>query len=694
MPYLDYLGDPMPVSAAPASSVSGTSAGGETLTAPAGPSAVDSGGGPGDLMVGSSGDNVFYVRDRTDQVQVAAGLPGIKSVVAYTPFALPANVQNLDATGSYAFAVGNSLNNLIIAHSDHETLYGGPGNDVLVGAGNGTSYVVATGQGNDVIYDFTPADSVRLIGSGFRSFSDVQAAMRQQGADVVVQIDPNETLTLRNTNLGQFQPANFLLPLDRSKLGPLTFDDEFNSLQLYDPATGTGQWLPDFGSDPTQQYDYRLPQNGEQQAYTTGAFTGTGTRPLGYNPFSVANGVLTITAQPIAYQDQATAFGATYASGLIDTRYLFAQKYGYFEIRMALPDAQGAWPAFWMVPDPNPNGIEADIGENTAIDGAIDHIRAYGDGQVLGYAEALKTGDPSGFHNYGLKWTPQTLTYYYDDVAVYQIPTPADWTQPMYMLANLAVGGYGGQPNGADFPASMQIDYVRAYALGDGSSVVQHATPPTFGTAGSDALVARSGGGQTLYGLAGDDTLTAANGSNSLFGGDGADSILGGTGFDQVNGNKGDDTIVGRSSLGDWLLGGQGNDSIDARQAVGHDILNGNLGNDIVLGGNGGDSLRGGKGDDLVVGGAGNDWLSGDIGHDTLTGGGGADTFHVASNNTLTVITDFSYAQGDRVLLDTGAQYTPSQAGADVHVAVSGGGEIVLQNTQLSSLGSGWILVS
>ena len=61
MTYFNYLGVAMPESASPTTGVYGTSAGHETLTAPAGPSSVDSNGGTGDLLIGSSGDNIFYV---------------------------------------------------------------------------------------------------------------------------------------------------------------------------------------------------------------------------------------------------------------------------------------------------------------------------------------------------------------------------------------------------------------------------------------------------------------------------------------------------------------------------------------------------------------------------------------------------------------------------------------------------------
>jgi hypothetical protein len=78
----------------------------------------------------------------------------------------------------------------------------------------------------------------------------------------------------------------------------------------------------------------------------------------------------------------------------------------------------------------------------------------------------------------------------------------------------------------------------------------------------------------------------------------------------------------------------------------------------------------------------------------TLSGGAGADIFHTFSGAGVSVVTDFHAAEGDRVQVDPGDTYTVSQVGADVHVDMTGGGELVLQNTQLSGLPSGWIFGS
>lgn len=694
MTYYNYLGQPMAESAG-GPAVYGTSAGGETLTAPAGPSLVDGEGG-GDLLIGSSGDNTFIVRSPGDVVRVDAGSGGIKTVVAYTSFALPANVQNLTSAGAYNYAAGNSLDNLIKVGNDGETLYGGAGNDVLVGGFANDDFIVKAGEGNDVIYGFHAGDTIRLVSPALTSFQAVQSAMSQSGSDVVIRISGSEQLIIRSASVGQFTAHDFLLPLNRGQLGGQTLDDEFNSFQPYNFQTHTGLWRTDFGLGRNNPDTYTLRNNGEQQAYVTADYQGSSGHALGYNPFSDSGGVLSITAQPFKASDLQSTYGATYASGMINTRGIFQQQYGYFEIRAELPTAHGSWPAFWMVPDQNTQGVEADITENIAINPTIDFVRAYG-GDSASFANVLKTGDMSGFHTYGMLWTAQTVTFYYDDQAVFQAPTPASWNQPMYLIANYAVGGFGGNPDAAAFPDTFKVDYIRAYALADGSSIVQHLTPTaqdtvpggssSDATTGDDNLQAGPGATE-IHGGAGNDTIAGWSGGDYLTGDDGDDVINGGSGFDRTNGNAGNDTIHGAAG-DDWVSGGKNDDVLYGDD--GADIVNGNLGNDTVGGGIGNDVVRGGQGDDIVNGGAGDDFLSGDLGNDTLTGGAGADIFRAFAGGGNDRVTDFNAAEGDRIQVDAGSSYALSQVGSDTVITFNAGGQVVLAGVQMSSLPSGWI---
>jgi Ca2+-binding RTX toxin-like protein len=199
-----------------------------------------------------------------------------------------------------------------------------------------------------------------------------------------------------------------------------------------------------------------------------------------------------------------------------------------------------------------------------------------------------------------------------------------------------------------------------------------------LGGAGRDAVEA--GGG--------DDTLLGGGGEDFLRGGDGNDRIAGGDAFDDTHGNMGNDTISG--GLGDdWTVGGKDNDLLFGD--AGGDLVYGNIGADTCEGGDGNDVVRGGQDNDLINGGGGADYVSGDKGSDTVTGGAGADIFHTFGDAGVDRVTDFSLAEGDRVQVDPGTQYTVSQVGADTVISMTGGGQMTLVGVQMSSLTAGWI---
>lgn len=188
----------------------------------------------------------------------------------------------------------------------------------------------------------------------------------------------------------------------------------------------------------------------------------------------------------------------------------------------------------------------------------------------------------------------------------------------------------------------------------------------------------------------GDDTYSGALGTvtGMVSGGDGKDQLVGGPGFDNFQGNAGNDTASG--GLGDdWVVGGKDNDSLAGD--AGGDLVYGNIGADTCEGGDGNDIVRGGQDNDAISGGAGADYVSGDKGSDTVTGGAGADIFHTFGDAGVDRVTDFTLAEGDRVQLDPGTQYTVSQVGADTVISMTGGGQMILVGVQMSSLTAGWI---
>jgi serralysin len=206
---------------------------------------------------------------------------------------------------------------------------------------------------------------------------------------------------------------------------------------------------------------------------------------------------------------------------------------------------------------------------------------------------------------------------------------------------------------------------------------------------GADTILGNDAG-NAIFGGAGADTIQGGNGTNYLRGDDGADTISGGTGFDDINGNVGADSEHGNNG-NDWVVGGKDGDVLFGD--AGDDIVYGNIGNDTLDGGAGADLMRGGQNDDVLSGGDGNDWLSGDLGSDTLTGGAGADIFHSFNGAGIDRVTDFHIAEGDRVQLDPGTNYSVAQVGADTVITLGGTGvnQMILVGVQMSTLTGNWI---
>ena len=240
--------------------------------------------------------------------------------------------------------------------------------------------------------------------------------------------------------------------------------------------------------------------------------------------------------------------------------------------------------------------------------------------------------------------------------------------------------GYQGAVTPTDLPASGPARQPGGVVTEGADTLVgDEAANVLGGGAGADRIL---GGG-------GDDEIRGGDGEDFLRGEAGDDLIYGGDGFDNTHGNTGSDTIYG--GLGDdWVVGGQDSDLLMGE--VGDDYIVANLASDTAHGGDGHDTILGGQSDDVLFGDAGDDYLSGDRGDDVITGGNGADQFWSFAGAGIDRITDFDRAEGDSVRLSPGTAYSVRQEGADVIVDLGNGDRVVLADTQLSSLGEGWLI--
>jgi beta-glucanase (GH16 family) len=192
-----------------------------------------------------------------------------------------------------------------------------------------------------------------------------------------------------------------------------------------------------------------------------------------------------------------------YTSGKVRTMGLADWKYGRFSARVRLPDGQGTWPAFWMMPTDDvygdwPLSGELDIMEAVNLGTPCEECPGGVERRTSG---ALHFGDlapdntywfnkiagdrvpgPSEeFRVYTVEWAEGVIQWMVDG-EVFMRLTSDDWyteapeaegrahapfDQPFYLMLNLAVGGNlaeksnGGGFEPASFPAELVVDWVR-----------------------------------------------------------------------------------------------------------------------------------------------------------------------------------------------------------------------------------------
>lgn len=207
--------------------------------------------------------------------------------------------------------------------------------------------------------------------------------------------------------------------------------------------------------------------NGELQHYTDST-----------NNAYIENGMLVIKAI------EESMLGRDYTSARLNTQFKGDWTYGRFEIRAKLPNTQGIWPAFWLLPSrgrygSGPAGGEIDIMELIGS----EPYRSYGTlhyglpaEHTSGYYD-LPDGKTyaDDFHIFALEWEPTEIRWYLDDELFHtatewftsaktgQFPAPYD--QDFHLIVNVAVGGHwpGSPDETSTFPQMMYVDYVRVY---------------------------------------------------------------------------------------------------------------------------------------------------------------------------------------------------------------------------------------
>jgi len=156
--------------------------------------------------------------------------------------------------------------------------------------------------------------------------------------------------------------------------------------------------------------------------------------------------------------------------------------YGRIEVKAKLPTGLGTWPAIWMLstdwsyggwPESGEIDIMEHVGYNPNVVHGSIHTLAYN--HTIGTQKTATLPVPTAttdFHIYAIEWFEDHMDFYIDKNKYFTVTNENKGWQywpfdkRFHLILNLAVGGNWGGAQGvepADFPAQMEIDYVRIY---------------------------------------------------------------------------------------------------------------------------------------------------------------------------------------------------------------------------------------
>jgi beta-glucanase (GH16 family) len=185
-------------------------------------------------------------------------------------------------------------------------------------------------------------------------------------------------------------------------------------------------------------------------------------------------------------------FNKNYSSGALYSTDLY--KYGYFEIRCKIPElagssytGRGLGPNFWFWPlpansyDPSITDVrwsEIDIfefdGEYNLHTCNVHYEDIYHDNGGDGPYWSLRQDylydfqvDFSSYHKFGCEWTPNYISFYFDDKLIRTTYTEfANDLIPMNMIVDINIPAFGKTPAlNSLFPYTYEVDYVKVYKL-------------------------------------------------------------------------------------------------------------------------------------------------------------------------------------------------------------------------------------
>ena len=170
---------------------------------------------------------------------------------------------------------------------------------------------------------------------------------------------------------------------------------------------------------------------------------------------------------------------STFLTGGVTSKGKFSFTHGRVLVRARFKSARGAWPAIWMLGEKGgwPHNGEIDLMEHLNYDDKVyqtihshyaNHIDKSQKNPPKGTTAPISRDD---FNTYGADWDAEKIVFTVNGKATLTYPRVPDkgtdqwpFDQPFYLILSMQIGGgWVGKPDPKDYPAHMEIDWVRVY---------------------------------------------------------------------------------------------------------------------------------------------------------------------------------------------------------------------------------------